>query len=553
MAVVETGEFAHRFDLHDRNASAMHFAGHVTNAHALTESLGLPPTARWLEVLQIAAALRPGDYFARIDGVFVLAWQQAGTLHLFRDPSGLRDLYWCRSDAGHVHVASRMSLLLASPGLPPPRLARRGLHEYLRLLEIAAPNTIYDGITAVEPGQRITITSDTVQAPEPELARPALDAPVGLDAAVDRLELLLQTAIDERLDSARQPAAFLSGGVDSSLLCALAARRQPRLQTLTVGFDGTAFDETPAAARIAGQLGLPHTVLRFSRRQEVDALRRYVNHVDQPLADPACVHTLLTFEYVRQHYDAVLDGTGADEAVGGSPPRHVRWGVAWGARLPKTLRRQAVAGLRAMRMGGWTPLLDFEHPAETMMRWHGFARPEIEALCGEPVSFAHTRFFRSFARHDRHAHDARWSDVLDAMTCERLNQAAAISGAPLRYPFAALSVSSYLRGLPAALRHRPGEPKRILRELLRRRLPGAPHNSPKHGFDMPLQAFVQGNGYQLVRDHLLDGTGPLHGLLDRAAVAKLAQRFMEGESNLAFRVWALVILSGWLASNTAAR
>lgn len=555
MATVDQGAFAGRFDLGDHTARSIHFAGHAVNAARLGRSLGLADGAPWMDVLRAAAARWPADFFARIDGVFALAWQHDGVLRLFRDESGLANLFWFRAPDGSAHAASRMQSLLESvhsAGLPAPGIARRSLHEYLRLLEIAAPNTIYEGVLAVEPGQRIDISLDSLHADDPQPPRPALDAPQEIDSALSQLELLLQSAIAARLEGAKGPAAFLSGGIDSGLICALASKQHPRLQALTVGFEGTPFDESPAASRVAARLGIRHTVLRFDRTSELRALDRYLAFADQPLADPASVPTLLAFEHAREHHDAVLDGTGADEAVGGSPPRHLRVAVGWGALVPRPLRRAAVAGLRVARLASWTPLLDFEHPAEALMRWHGFTRPEIEALCGEPVSLEHTRFFRSFARHPRVAHDERWSDLVDAMTCERLNQTAAISGAPVRYPFVAIDTWRFLRGLPAPLRHRPGESKRILRMLLARLDPGAPHDAPKHGFDMPLASFLRADNCRLVREHLLDSASPLPDLLSREQVHKIGNRFVAGEVGLVFRVWALVILSGWLARHDAA-
>ena len=172
------------------------------------------------------------------------------------------------------------------------------------------------------------------------------------------------------------------------------------------------------------------------------------------------------------------------------PPRHVRLAVGYASLLPPALRaalvRAACAPCPASR--ATRPILDFEHPADTMIRWRGFTRPEIEALCGEPVSFAHTQFYRTFARFPRSAHFERYSALLNAMPCDRLNQATLISGAArCATRSATRETDRFIRQLRTDCRYLPGQPKRILRALLARYVPREIWDVPKHGFNFPLQ------------------------------------------------------------------
>jgi asparagine synthase (glutamine-hydrolysing) len=477
-----------------------------------------------------------------VDGPFAAVVRQSGALWAYRESSGLCGLFAQATSDGRWRVASRLE---AWPALTVDT-DRAALHEYLRFLDIAAPRSWLRGVRAVEAGQALHL-ADGAQAAEELSTPPRAAALPSLKTAVDELARRLDASIAARLQDVARPGAFLSGGVDSALICAIAGRRHGASAAVTVGFDGPGFDEAPLAACIAGHLRMPHRVLRFCRADYLRAFDHLSRGMDQPMADPATMATLLAFEHCRDQFDAVLDGTGADEAVGAMPPRHVRLAVEVGSIVPAWLRRLLVRSMTPIPgLAGYTPLFDFEHPAETLMRWKGFTRAEIEELCGEPVSLEHTQFYRTFARFPRSAHYERYSALLNAMPCDRLTQAIRLTGARVRFPFCARDVDTFLRQLPTDWRHLPGQPKRILRELLARYVPREIWDVPKHSFDFPLHDFLSGDDHMLVRRHLLEGRWQTHGLLRPEVVRRYAVAFIGGDRRLMFRVWALVVLGAWL-------
>jgi asparagine synthase (glutamine-hydrolysing) len=496
----------------------------------------------------VAAALscEATSALERVDGVFVLADESGSFCRLYRDPSGLRALYWTRKTDGHPAYATRpMSLEQALHSAP--RVSREALHEYLRLLDISSPQSFVAGVHAAEPGTVLTLSANGQERVE-RIAAPSPMLPIAdFDTSVDVLDGMLQRSVAARLVDVPNPAAFLSGGVDSALLCAIASRQRPETIALTVGFDGAQFDETLVASRIASHLKLRHEVLRFGREDLQRAFARLAHGLDQPMADPATMVTVLVLDHCRQRFDAVLDGTGADEAVGAMPPRHVRLAIGFGSLIPFVLRRWLVRGMQQVpALAGYTPILDFEHPAETLMRWNGFTRVEIEELCGEPVSLDHTRFYRTFARYGRREHYERYSALLDAMPCDRLTQSMKLTGMRVRFPFLARDVDRLLRQLPVSWRHAPGQSKRILRALLARYVPRELWDGPKHGFDFPLHDFLAADGFSLVRRHVLDGRWLDANLLRPDVVRRYARQYIAGDRRLMFRVWALAVLGAWL-------
>lgn len=486
----------------------------------------------------------------RLDGEFALALLDGNELLLYRDPTGLRSLYWSATGPGALAFATRLHALMELPQVG-RRVARRSLHEYLRFGDIAPPHTWFEGVHALEAGQVLRCTAAGV-AVQPPPASDAPQPPTQFDAAVDEVEAALARSVRQRLDGARRPAAFLSSGVDSSLICALAARERPDLQAITVGVDGTQ-DESPAARRIAQHLGVRHEVLRFSGTELALAFERLATSMDQPMADPATPASVLAFDHCRERHDVVLDGTGADEVVGAMPPRHVRLAVQYASLLPPAARRAIAGAVRAVpALAGYAPIVDFEHPADTMIRWQGFTRREIEALCGDVVSFEHTTFYRTFARFPRPAHFERYSALVDAMPCDRLTQAVAATGATVRYPFHGLEASALVRRLRTDFRDAPGAPKRILRAVLARHVPQPLWDRPKHGFNVPLAGMLRADGHRLVRTHLDPDRWRPRALLSVQAPGELARRYEAGEERLAFRVWTLVVLDAWLHANVDA-
>ena len=528
----------------DRTAS---FAGYVTNLTDLRAALSLPTDAGMEQMLLAGWRNWSAELFARLEGAFSIAIHDGADLHLYRHPSGLMGLFHWRAEDGRVVFASGLDAFCGALGAP-RRLDRPALHAYLRFLDLAAPATIYEGVQAVEPGQRLHWVGVAQVRDDERPAAPSERPPADFDAAADRLDTRLGHAVADAMPQwYPRSAAFLSGGVDSALLCAVAARQRPDLTALTVGFDGAPFDEAPVAARIASHLGLHHEVLRFSRQDYVGAFDRLARGMDQPMADPATMATVLAFDHCKERFDVVFDGTGADEAVGGMPPRHVRLAVGVGSLVPGMLRRWLVRGMRHVPpLAGYTPILDFEHPAETLMRWRGFTRVEIEELCDERVSLEDTQFHRTFARFPRRAHYERYSALLNAMPCDRLTQAIRLTGLRVRFPYCARDVDGFLRQLPTEWRHVPGQPKRILRELLARYVPRELWDGPKHGFDFPLHDFLSGEDYALVRRHVLDGRWLNRDVLRPEVVRRYALAYIGGDRRLMFRVWALVVLGAWL-------
>lgn len=507
--------------------------------------------------VQVAAAYATDGVraWAQLDGLFAVALWDAvrGELLLYCDPGGGASLFHARPDAGTLVFASRLATLL---GLLPqrPALAQASLHEYLRFLDVSPPHTIFAGVEALEPGGLMRWrTGDDGSAVDRCASLPASlpppPLPPTLAAAADELDTLLGRAVAARIPDAQDYAVFLSGGVDSALLCALASEQAgKRCEALTVGFDEAENDESAPAAQVAAHLGVAHRVLRFSLDDYHAAFPDWLATLEFPYADPAGLPTFLAYREVRRRHEVALDGTGADTLLGIMPTRHLRLATQYASRIPAPLRARcarwlgAPGPLAAVRHA-LQPVFDFDQAEELLIRWRGWTRQDLETLLQEPVSLAHTRFYRVYRSFPAGDHFNRYSALIGALPDDRVHQSAAHTGLRVRLPFLAPQVQSYVRALPIAYRYQPDEPKRLLRTLLARRVPAALWDRPKHGFDFPLLAFLRHDGHALVRQCMQRVVAD--GRFAPPLVQRLCSNFIAGDPRPMFRIWSLIVLLGW--------
>lgn len=486
------------------------------------------------------------------DGRYALAAADPATriLVLARDPAGSVSLFWHRDVRGRLHFATDLDRLIDS--LPTrPALSPSGLDEFLRFLDIAAPNTIYDGVFALEAGQALRFLPAGEHA-LPQRSGTAL--PVDYAAACDEVRTRLLAAIDRRLQGARAPAAFLSGGVDSALLCALARRAGHPIEAWSVGFADPQLDESATAGRIAAHLGIRHHVLRPDCDALESVFERAHAQAEQPYCDPAGMPTRLLYEACARYADRALDGTGAEALAGMMPARWRRLAHDHAARLPGTVRRLIAGTLRRLpAVDGYARMFEFDVPQDLYIRWQGFRAEDIRRLTGRPAALGATRFYREHAALSGATHLERLSVLQgDAQPDDRIRQAARATGLRVEHPFGSADVSRLLRSLPQSWSWQPDREKRLLRDLLAAEVPESLWNLPKRGFNIDLLGLLRAHECRLVWRYLGDHGDIDRMGLDRDEVIRWRSRFVAGDRNAAHRVWGLINLSAWRASRNAA-
>ncbi len=556
IAVVFNGEIYNYLELRDELLAA----GHQLRTRSDTEVLVHLYEERGLELVH---ALR---------GMFAFAVWDARRQRLLvaRDRLGVKPLYYGTDEHGAFCFASEIPALcklMPSAG----RLDDQALSDYLSWGHVPAPRTIYEGIRALDPAHRLIV--DHGGAPMADrywrLPRPGAGGPSSRQEAEHEIEARFREAVRLRLRSDVPVGVFLSGGIDSGLVAALAAEHHPgRLTTLSVGFEDDAFDERPLARQVAERYETDHHELLIKPELE-DVLPRLAAAYGQPYADASAVPSYCLAKVARHHRKVVLNGDGGDEALAGYRRYVATWlsrrlgplGDARGfwrildALLPRTTSfRTRSAFVRRLVRGLALP------EAQRLMAWGNDAFTETEkqqlvgdrgdwlGLCGPSWSPIATRLADEGAPRDALARHL-WIDAQTLLPDDllvKMDIATMAHGLEARSPLLDHLVFETAAGLPSHLRLNGTTTKPILRRLAGRYLPEAVVGAPKRGFEVPLIRWLQEDLRPLRDDLLLQPTGLLRQRFDPAGIRALVHN-QDGldPGRWSRRVWTLMMLALW--------
>jgi asparagine synthase (glutamine-hydrolysing) len=506
-------------------------------------------------------------------GMFAFAaWDDdAGRLLLARDRIGKKPLYYTTED-GCLYFASTLESLRET-SRSRWQIDPLAVDAFMTLGYIPAPQTIFRSVSKLEAGT--TLTVDSAGVATHRYWNPATDdraAPESFSAAVDELDELLNTAVALRLRSDVPLGVFLSGGVDSSLVAAVASRQSVSpVSTFSIGFDVAAFDETRYAARVAGHLGTKHRVFR-AHPDLLATLPAMVRHFGEPFADSSALPTWLLAQETRKHVTVALAGDGGDEAFAGydwyrTAARLKRFTraipeavFASTSRTLDGLLRVAFAGSRTagkVRRGlamlgakdgpeRFALLRSFIGPAEARSLYAGALR---EARC-DPLGKSGERLAALYQCSS--GDDLRRVRYVDIMTyladclMPKVDVATMAHGLEARAPLLDQEVMRFALTLPSEWLLDGNGGKKILRAVLARYLPPSFFERPKQGFSVPLRTWFTGSmrsvAMNLSRSERLLDTGWLRP----AGIETIIDEHMAGLRDHSQRLFSLIVLDEWL-------
>lgn len=511
----------------------------------------------------------------RLRGMFAYAlWdRERHSLLLVRDRFGIKPLYYARRGAPEqgVAFASELPALLAA--LPDRRIDPAAIFQYLTRLYIPGPDTIFQGVTQVGPGEVLRITNGSVQSwryyrPEDAVGEESERDPV---AAAGRFREVLTETVRAHLVSDVPLGLFLSGGLDSGAI--LAAMRQVvtgRIRTFSIGYAAGAdrsYDETTAARAMAEHFGTDHGEERLNP-DAVELLPRIVAAMAEPFADASSIPTYLVSQVARRAVTVALSGIGGDELFGGYPrylglraasryallPRGIRaWiATAIAPRLPESTSSSNRRGrLRRFLRDGDAPV------AQQYLAWMSFLPPEWNGSALSPDLLAATSDVR--ARHgftdlfdawpSRDPSDrAMGLDLQTYLTDDLLRMGDRLSMAhslELRVPFCDHELLAFACRIPAPMRFAGWSLKGFMRDALRPWLPASLIDRPKTGFQVPLGRWLREDLRELVHDLLSDRALARRGYVQPAYVRWLIREHQSGRRNFSDQLYALVVLELW--------
>jgi len=475
------------------------------------------------------------DLLPRLRGMFAFAIYDRARRQLFvaRDRFGIKPLYYVADEHG-VRLGSEIKLLRR----PDSQTTPNSIAAYLQWGASPEAKLIYSEIKTLPAGHALTIKGEG----ECESWRywPSAERFVAApESAPQKVRTLLENAVEEHLLSDVPVASFLSGGIDSSIVTALAAQRLgSQLQTFTIGFDLPGFDESAIAQQVAELYGTTHQCLRLSEPEIVQLVKEAVGHLDLPSVD--AINTYIVSRAVAgKGIKVALAGLGGDELFGGYPSFRDVPRLKWMGKLPRAWRR-LVGGER---------LADLPEKAGTIELAHWrrrFCTDEMLTAAGLPNETrkweAPLELADDFAR-------ISWAELTGYMREMLLRDSDQMSMAvslELRVPFLDHRLVEYSLGLPAVEKLRWGRAKGLLIEAARDLLPPAVYERPKAGFALPMTEWMEGPLRSFVAEGL-DGVMQLK-LVPNEFVSRLRSQF-QGRQLHWTRLWSLVVLGHYLRRN----
>ena len=497
-------------------------------------------------------------------GMFALAiWdRQARTLFVARDRLGIKPLYYALP-GNSIVFGSEIKSLLRHPQID-ARLDRLSLGQYLSLKYVASPRTMFEDIRSLPPGHFFVVRDGKMTiSPYWDLSFVETEQGISEQEYADRLLELLRESVRLRLRSDVPFGAFLSGGIDSSLIVALMSEQLDEpVRTFTVGFDGDGSrdDELPYARQVARRFRCEAHEILVTSRDFVDQAESVIWHLDQPIADQATVATFMVARLARQHVKMVLTGEGGDELFAGYA-RYAgeRWAPLLGmlpefARasvrhlLPSVpgLRRQKIAlhalSLRdeAQRLANWFPLFNDDMKrriatAALQRDWDALASPFAACLARTNARQPLNRMLYVDTKY--------WLPDYLLLRGDKLTMAHSLEG---RVPLLDHQVVEFAATLPVRMKLRGGVRKYLLKRVAKSLLPDSIINRPKQGFPIPIGKWLAGEANEMLHDLLADSTLRQRQLFEPREVQRLIVQHESGFADHAALLWGLMSVEIWL-------
>jgi asparagine synthase (glutamine-hydrolysing) len=492
----------------------------------------------------------------RLDGMFALAAydRETGALWLARDRMGERPLHYAQLADGTFCFSSELKGLLAHPGVG--RTVDSGsVARYLLFEYVPSPRTIYEGVCRLEPGQLLRVDAEGVQKRvywERPMPVSGTGTPGDLRRWAKSASSSFQTAVFQAVDADVPPAYVLSGGLDSSAVATIAARRpKSKIHAFTVRFSEPSFDEFTPAAAVAAGIGAEHTAVDLPASDLPGLLDTLQAKIDEPLGDSSLVASWRLYEAVRSAgYKVVLSGDGGDELFGGYPTysAHLLVGLARPVAgllaratslLPTSLGNVSFDYKAKRFVAG----LDFAHARRHQIWLGAFLPDEIGDLYDEGV----------WSEVDAVAEGLSGDAVARAMALDqrlylgdgvltKVDRAAQGQGVEVRSPFLNHRFVELAAQIPTGLKVGPRKTKVVWRKSVEDLLPPAVMKRPKKGFGTPLGLWLKGPCTHLL-DGLPDAVAPW---LKPDAVAGWIAAHRSGEADNRRRLWTLLMLARWL-------
>jgi asparagine synthase (glutamine-hydrolysing) len=503
------------------------------------------------------------ELLRRIDGMFAFAIWDAKTrrLHVARDRAGKKPLFYAQHSGGLMFASTINALLELRQEVS--QLDPLAIDAYLVYQAVPAPLTVHKGVRQLPPAHELTfdLTRQNLQIQRYWDVQYAPKMRISEEDLLERLDGLVRSAVRQRLMSDVKLGAFLSGGVDSSLVVAIMAQelRQP-VEAVVIGFADPVFDERPHARKAAARLDvnlheheLPANAL--------DALPEIIWHYGQPFADPSMVPTYFVAKYARQHVTVVLNGDGGDELFGGySRPMVARAAMPYRRLVPAGMRESIGHWMSGKESGLWRKASMLAKAG----RYDGYRAFPYERGFQEFRELMYTDTFlrQTSASDPRENYRSAWEqadgcDDVDKVLCldfktylpdqllTKMDVSTMAHSVEARSPLLSKDLIECAATIPTALRLRGFTTKYLLKKLAARYVPPEIVYRRKRGFVMPISSWLRGELSGSIRSVLQSKSFADRNWIRPESVSRMIAEHGAHQRNWSEQLWTLFVLELW--------
>lgn len=506
------------------------------------------------------------ESISKLNGMFAFAILDtiSGELTLARDQFGVKPLYFYKDEKRFI-FASEKKAILAHPKVR-TTLNNQALTEFLWYGNPLGENTFYNEIKELNPGNYLSIQNGELSVSEFYNVNQTSEIDIKEADAIEEIRRLLNASVERHLISDVPVGVFLSGGIDSSAITAIASKfYKDKLKTYSVGFDfAKGPNELQKAASIAKKFGTDHNEVHIGGTNIIDTIEALVKAHDEPFGDAADIPLYLLTKEIKGQIKVVLQGDGGDEFFGGYSRYHTlakkgRYkllkgiipllGLVGGSNTDVLRARRFITAIAEKEPAIRNALLltmesDISNPSRILSNSYK------EKLFDTDPFRQYIKVYNAFLENIDETQALFYTDtqiILKDTFFEKVDKSTMANSIEVRVPFIDKDLTEFMLSIPAPLKVKNGEQKYLLKKALNGIVPNDILYGKKTGFSVPYEYWLQSS----LKDYFIAqvNTNKVKEVIDIAEVTRMNKLHQEGKGNFGFLLWKTLILAVWLNQN----